>query len=108
MLCRFSGLVKFPFDTLKCPLELGGWMQSSAHQGVQLDGAGFEMAYEVTSAVSYQEHTISNITVDYHTYEYPCCPREPWTAVIYTVSLERAFGYYVYVRALVCRGPLES
>jgi hypothetical protein len=29
VLCRFSGLVAFPFDTLRCSIEIGGWMLSA-------------------------------------------------------------------------------
>ena len=31
-------------------------------------------------------------------YQYPCCPHEPWTTLVYTVSLEeRATAFYFFV-----------
>ena len=59
VLCKFSGLVAFPFDTLSCALEFGGWGLSGGHQGILLDGAGYEFSkQEATSGSSYQEYQI--------------------------------------------------
>lgn len=44
VLCRFSGLVKFPYDHPVCPVEIGGWIQSGAHQGLKFDGAGYSFS----------------------------------------------------------------
>lgn len=41
VLCRFSGLVAFPFDTLRCSIEIGGWALSGTYQNISLrDGVG--------------------------------------------------------------------
>ena len=29
IICRFSGLVMFPFDLLSCPIDVGGWMANA-------------------------------------------------------------------------------
>ena len=42
VMCKFSGLVAFPFDKLTCQLEFGGWLLSGGHQGIQFLGDGFE------------------------------------------------------------------
>jgi hypothetical protein len=34
VMCRFSGLIMFPFDTLSCPIEVGGWQTSGTYQGI--------------------------------------------------------------------------
>lgn len=34
LMCRFSGLVAFPYDTFSCPLEVGGWANSGRVQGL--------------------------------------------------------------------------
>ena len=31
-MCKFSGLSNFPFDTLRCQIEFGGWLMSGGHQ----------------------------------------------------------------------------
>ena len=61
VLCRFSGLVAFPFDKLRCSIEMGGWMVGAGHQGVQFHRNGSEFSeQETTSGSSYQEHSIVN------------------------------------------------
>ena len=54
-MCKFSGLVAFPFDKLKCEVEFGGWVWSGGFQGMlPLDG-GFSLStQEATSGSSYQ------------------------------------------------------
>lgn len=65
-LCKFSGLVAFPFDQLRCQLEFGGWLLSGAHQGIQLDGEGYQFSLqEASSGTSYQEYTIKAVNVSY-------------------------------------------
>ena len=44
--CRFSGLVAFPFDSLGCAFEIGGWATSGIDQGLLFEGAGFTLDYE--------------------------------------------------------------
>lgn len=64
VLCRFSGLVAFPFDSVTCPVEFGGWALSGGYQGISLHNEGWSYGQqEVTSGGSYQEHTIDNVTV---------------------------------------------
>ena len=108
VMCKFSGLVAFPFDVLKCQIEFGGWLMSAGHQGLLLGGggtavpgSGFQFAaQEATSGSSYQEFTIANVTAERVNYVYPCCPNEPWPAILYTVSLDRANSFYTVVIVL--------
>eukprot|EP00966_Prymnesium_polylepis_P117613 2719203-Prymnesium_polylepis.1 len=39
LLCAFSGLVAFPYDELRCVLEIGGWALSGFEQGIIFDNA---------------------------------------------------------------------
>ena len=59
IMCKFSGIIMFPMDTLKCKTEVGGWMWSGINQGILLDGPSytFDMgdAQEETAGASYQE-----------------------------------------------------
>ena len=48
---RFSGLVMFPFDDLKCGVDMGGWMISGAQQGIELWGEGFAEVCAIEPAV---------------------------------------------------------
>ena len=95
VMCKFSGLVAFPFDKLKCQLEFGGWILSGGHQGVQLEGDGYQFSpQEATAGSSYTEYTIKDIEVEYADYKYDCCPSEPWPVVLYTITMERSSVFY--------------
>ena len=99
VLCKFSGLVAFPFDNLICKMELGGWAWSGGQQGLQLMGQGYEFsAQEETSGASYQEVEIVQVNVSLKTYTYPCCPSEPWPVILYTIKMKRVwFAYFPLV-----------
>jgi hypothetical protein len=95
-MCRFSGLVAFPFDNLTCPIEVGGWKLSGGQQGIRLDEGGFAFSdQEITSGASYQEYTIARVTAELVVYEYPFAPSEPWPIAVYRVTLSRQEFFYV-------------
>ena len=97
VLCKFSGLVAFPFDRLTCAVDFGGWSLSGRYQGIELLNGGYELhdANDESSAGNtYQEYAINNVTVTVSNKTYPCCPDEPWPLVTYWVSLDRASFYY--------------
>ena len=101
IMCKFSGLVNFPFDILKCQLEVGGWLMSGIQQGVTLTGPGFVFSkQEKTSGSSYQEYVMIGVQADTDVHYYPCCPEEPWPIVMYTLSFKRASLFYVFV--IIC------
>ena len=109
VMCKFSGLVAFPFDKLTCPIEIAGWGFSGGHQGLTLKpgdgtamtGDGFQFSdQELTSGSSYQEYTISAISASLETYTYECCPSEPWPIALYRVTLSRSDFFYVPVSIL--------
>jgi len=96
VMCKFSGLVAFPFDRLKCSIEMGGWGWSGGYQGITLkDGKGYDFSnQEVTSGSSYQEYDIAEVNAKLVLYTYPAYPSEPWPIVLYTITLNRALFYY--------------
>ncbi|KAL1520081.1 hypothetical protein AB1Y20_023556 [Prymnesium parvum] len=102
IMCKFSGLVAFPYDRLKCRLEVAGWMMSDGFQGLHLRGSGVELALqEQTLGSSYQEFTIVNVNVTKVTYKYECCPDDPpWSALVYTIDLGRASLYYTMLAVI--------
>ena len=78
IMCKFSGLVAFPFDQLKCGVEFGGWGFSGGQQGIKLMDGGYAFSnQELTSGSSYQENEIIDVQVYLTTYSYDCCPSEP-------------------------------
>ena len=96
MLCQFSGLVNFPFDDLGCRFELGGWMYSGGHQGIALLNGGFSLdRTEPSARQSYMEMYVDSVNASVVSYEYPCCPSEPWPYIIYDFKLARASFYYI-------------
>ena len=46
LLCRYSGLVAFPFDDLRCSTEIGGWAYSGLWQALRPSGDGFALLEE--------------------------------------------------------------
>jgi hypothetical protein len=98
VMCKFSGLVAFPFDKLKCPLEVGGWVFSGGQQGVNLLDGGYEFSnQEVSSGTSYQEYELESLNATLKLYTYACCASEPWPIVIYDITLSRATDFYLVV-----------
>lgn len=75
VMCRFSGLVAFPFDRLACGIEFGGWSLSGGWQGLSPRGDGFSFnVQETTSGSSYNEFLLERVDVTADVYEYSCCP----------------------------------
>ena len=99
VLCRFSGLVSFPKDTLVCKVEVGGWTWSGGQQGVHLLNGGYEFSsQEVTAGSSYQELTIANVTAEIDLLSYGGSAAEPWPVLRYTITMHREpLAYYFLV-----------
>lgn len=107
VMCRFSGLVMYPFDELSCPIEIGGWMSGGGLQGLtgwrlhgRSDGCVSFPTSEETSLTTYQEMSIVRIECHEEVYAYECCPNDPYPVIIYRVFLRRATFFYV-ISALV-------
>ena len=76
-LCKFSGLVAFPFDELSCAMEWGGWTYSGGFQGIRLNGKGYSASTsEETAGSSYQEYSIVEIDVEAKTNFYEAYPSD--------------------------------
>ena len=69
VICRYSGLINFPSDKLKCAFEMGGWWLSAAYQNVYPMGvpSGYDLAAEwdgqPATRYSYNEQSIVNVDV---------------------------------------------
>ena len=96
LLCKFSGLVAFPFDTLKCSFEVGGWAWSGNQQNITLyNGVGFSGVegdgQEASAGASstYEEYSLKQVKAEILVYSYPEADtdeEEPWPIAIYEVS----------------------
>ena len=111
ILCRFSGLVAFPFDTLQCTMEMGGWMMSDALQGLSYfpveEGGSFVLAWdsrkskEETTGPAYHEYRISEITSSVQAYAWDTGP-DHYTILRYTINLGRVQIYYMMLVIIPC------
>jgi len=94
-MCKFTGLVAFPFDKLQCAMEWGAWSWSDGFQGINLTGPGYVfLTNEDTAGASYQEYSIKSVEVSLTQTFYDTTPNQPWTIVKYNVELNRATFYY--------------
>ena len=102
VLCRFSGLVAYPFDELSCPLEVGGWIAGGGTQGLRSwpsedqggEGCASLPSNEETAMQTYSELSISSVSCYQDEYNYACCPNDPYPVIRYRVTLRRAAFYY--------------
>lgn len=91
--CKFSGILNFPFDNLKCKVEIGGWMLSGAHQGLSsvsatLDGTVGDNG-ESTSKPSYADYNLTHASAHIDVYEYPTDPQNPYPVMMINLELKR-------------------
>ena len=101
VMCKFHGLAQFPFDKLKCGIDMGGWAYSGLHQGIHLWGPGFSFSTEeATAGSSYQEFAIERIDSSLMLFTYDESSSEvaePWPLIHYDITLHRAYHFYVHV-----------
>lgn len=97
--CRFEGLEAFPFDKLKCAMEIGSWTMSGKYiQMVKKDGVGWKRNEpSVTRGESYAEFQLADkdpITCKDYIYTYDVAPEDDWPVLIYTVAVKRSWEPY--------------
>ena len=93
VLCRFSGLVAFPFDQPSCSIEFGGWSLSGVYQGLMLKDLGWaDGTQEATAGSSYQEYQLKNVTVVFNNFDYEV--GDGWPVVRYDIVLSRQDVYH--------------
>ena len=95
IMCKFSGLSKFPYDTLKCGMDVGGWIAGGGHQGITMYGGGYAFSsQEPTAGTSYQEYAVQQVNASVVLYSYACCPSDPYPVINYVIVISRASAYY--------------
>ena len=99
-LCNFHGLNNFPFDTLTCSLEFGGWalggdvqdlMPMKFDGGISWSGNG---EVSETQGVAFQDYTIERIHVERKVLYYSG-GSTPWPELLYTLRIQRAGPFYI-------------
>ena len=98
LLCAFTGLNNFPYDTLVCPVDLGGWLISPAQQGLALLDEGIALPEgdptERSARSTYSQWSLLNATAAIEYFEYPAFPGVPWPIVSAVVTLQRDAGLF--------------
>ena len=99
VMCRFSGLVQFPYDQLSCPIQIGGWQTSGLTQGLLPATSGClstTAAEEEVAQVSYAEYSIVDQTCSTFDLEYASYPGELWPMILIRVYFDRAPKFYSF------------
>lgn len=104
-LCKYEGIVEFPFDKATCELEFapfgidGRWQDlipRKADGGANWLGNPNSKAHVgITAGSKYQDYTLTQVTVERNVVFYDCCPTNPWPDLIYKVEFSRSNDYYV-------------
>jgi len=117
VLCKFQGLVSFPFDKdVRCDLDIGGWMISGAAQGIYLApgvpgdpskfkpgvdflpvmphwdsslASSYEVAAERSTGSTYVAYALTAVTANASAIVYGCCPNDPFPIMTYTFQMYR-------------------
>ena len=93
--CRLEGLNKFPFDELKCTMEFGSWTHSGLYIRPYAMNGGANIGGSVTSAESFNEYSLKNLTVEELVYPpFPIAPEEDWPVLLYHVIFSRNWEPY--------------
>ena len=90
----------FPFDDQHCHLKFGSW----AYSGLQINLTTKYDTAEIDPNLYIQsgEWELRKITVENYVQYYPCCPAEPYPAVIYSIIIRRRVLYYVFNIIIPC------
>eukprot|EP00930_Biecheleria_cincta_P087429 TRINITY_DN7665_c0_g2_i2.p1 TRINITY_DN7665_c0_g2~~TRINITY_DN7665_c0_g2_i2.p1 ORF type:complete len:791 (-),score=104.42 TRINITY_DN7665_c0_g2_i2:155-2491(-) len=106
-LCMYEGLVMFPFDILKCKLEIAGWSLDGRYQDIiprAKDGgiswhnnpnAKEKAVAGLTAGGKFQNYAITDLKLERKVVFYDCCPSSPYPELIYEISFQRSSSYYV-------------
>jgi len=117
ILCKFQGLVKFPFDRdVRCDLDMGGWMTGGASQGIYLTpgvpgdpskfragvdflpvldswdesaATSYEVAAERSTGSTYVAYAMTKVTATTSVIVYDCCKTDPFPVMTYTFHFAR-------------------
>jgi hypothetical protein len=94
--CKFEGLGDFPFDQLKCTLEIGSWVYSGLYiRAIKYGGTGFSIGGSDTAGEAFAEYSLHSVDCEEKLYPpYPIAPNEDWPVLFYHVTFSRAWQPY--------------
>eukprot|EP00930_Biecheleria_cincta_P055136 TRINITY_DN41498_c0_g1_i1.p1 TRINITY_DN41498_c0_g1~~TRINITY_DN41498_c0_g1_i1.p1 ORF type:complete len:862 (-),score=120.36 TRINITY_DN41498_c0_g1_i1:328-2874(-) len=106
-LCKYQGLLTFPYDDLSCELEFGAFsidgrfmdilFMTPPRGGSSWDGDGTPIITGITGGSSFQDYRISGINQSRKVVYYDCCPLAPFPELFYTVNFTRSRSFYVII-----------
>ena len=86
-------LVDGRYDTLRCPVDIGGWLGPPAQQGIALCGDGIEIlpqeGTERSAVNTYSEWQLRGATSEVVYNYYPTYPDVPWPVMASVIVLRR-------------------
>uniref|UniRef100_A0A7R9WKC0 Neurotransmitter-gated ion-channel transmembrane domain-containing protein n=1 Tax=Pseudictyota dubia TaxID=2749911 RepID=A0A7R9WKC0_9STRA len=87
----------FPFDKLKCTVEIGSWAHSGLYvRPILMGGEGFSVGGSETAGESYAEFILGEVGAREVLYPpYPAAPEEDWPVVMYDITFSRSWQPYV-------------
>lgn len=100
-LCKFEGVLMFPYDTLTCQLEFAAFLLDGRVQDIAGGGASWvddpdsTSISGLTAGSSFQDYSIQEISSQRWVAFYSCCPNSPYPEIIYTLKFKRSSSYYV-------------
>jgi hypothetical protein len=94
VICSYTNVGNFPYDTLSCIMDFGGWSTS----GLYVNYVAGELQFRGTTAVNdkyaeFQADTHKSAVYS-STFYYPCCPNEPWPVVSFKIAATRSSNPY--------------
>lgn len=101
-LCKYNGLVRFPYDSLSCQLEFSAWSVDGRFQDIALRTKGAvewmspnsNAITGLTAGSKFQNYKIENITAYRVLVVYEAAPIALWPELLYTVHFSRSAGFY--------------
>mmetsp|Transcript_96191 Transcript_96191/g.170776 ORF Transcript_96191/g.170776 Transcript_96191/m.170776 type:complete len:732 (-) Transcript_96191:90-2285(-) len=94
VLCKFAGLSKFPFDTLRCNVKFGAWMLDGSAQNLVFSPEFGSHDFADKSDSAFQNYLIMDVTAKRQLESFSCCPN-PFPVVEYTLHTKRATRFYI-------------
>jgi len=113
IMCSFAGVENFPYDTLSCSFDMGGWGQSGLFVDFNLLDNGYDFHTTDPTVLDRGEQNRhytfgreKNVSVIRSEFFYPCCADEPWPTITYTVHVARRatsffFRFLVFPQTLL-------
>lgn len=95
--CSFD-VTFFPFDDQLCTLKFSSW----AYSGLQVDIVNKSDLVDLSNYVESGEWDLISVTIERVVSYYPCCPNEPYPAIVFSIHMRRRIIYFMFNIILPC------